>query len=123
MRACPLSRLRSCVRAGCRANDRVALLRKFPADLPEPVLTYALYQEFIEVARVRDAQRRTNDVKLVISSLPTANQMLLFALAGPSRAVADRRLSRCVAAECACCSSPWPGSELGAARALRCDAP
>lgn len=63
------------------ASLQVALLRKFLADLPEPVLTYALYQEFIEVARVRDAQRRTNDVKLVISSLPAANQMLLFALA------------------------------------------
>ena len=82
------------MRAGCRANDQVALLRKFLADLPEPVLTYALYQEFIEVARVRDAQRRTNDVKLVISSLPAANQMLLFALAGPSSRCRSRAACR-----------------------------
>ena len=104
MRACPLLHLRSCLGAGCRANDQVALLRKFLADLPEPVLTYALYQEFIEVARVRDAQRRTNDVKLVISSLPAANQMLLFALAGPS--------SRC--RSCAACRVAWrPSAHAG----------
>ena len=123
MRACPLSRLRSCVRVGCRANDQVALLRKFLADLPEPVLTYALYQEFIEVARVRDAQRRTNDVKLVISSLPAANQMLLFALAGPS--------SRCRSR--AACRVAWRPNhmllfslawqQIGTALAPRCDAP
>jgi hypothetical protein len=63
------------------SRGQVALLRKFLGDLPEPVLTYALFQEFIDIARVRDQQRRINDVKVVISSLPAPNQMLLFALA------------------------------------------
>ena len=123
MRACPLLHLRSCVRAGCRANDQVALLRKFLADLPEPVLTYALYQEFIEVARVRDAQRRTNDVKLVISSLPAANQMLLFALAGPSRAVARAPPVALRGGRVHMLVLYLAWQRTRPARALRCDAP
>jgi hypothetical protein len=109
------------VRAGCRANDQVALLRKFLADLPEPVLTYALYQEFIEIARVRDAQRRTNDVKLVISSLPAANQMLLFVLAGPSRDSCRSRIACCVAwrpSRMLVCSLAWQRTRPGTRAAM-----
>ena len=59
---------------------QIALLRKFLAELPDPVLTYDLYDEFRRVNRIREHSKRIPEIKALISSLPSANQMLLFAL-------------------------------------------
>jgi hypothetical protein len=59
---------------------QVALLRKFLAELPDPVLTFDLYGKFRRVNRVREHSKRIPELKALIASLPSANQMLLFAL-------------------------------------------
>ena len=59
--------------------------KTFFRDLPEPLLTYDLYDEFIRVSEIRDPKERLQATYSVIEVLPKANfdlfERLIFHLA------------------------------------------
>lgn len=56
------------------------LLKSFFRDLPDPLLTAANYQRFIDAARIEDEVVRRDTVHAVINDLPDAHYATLRAL-------------------------------------------
>lgn len=56
---------------GIKAIDVAALIKCYLASLPEPLVTYALYNE------IRDARSSINDMKDILQKLPNANYTTL----------------------------------------------
>jgi len=53
------------------------LFKLFIRNLPEPLLTFALYNDFLALQDVNDSKEKLNQVILLISKLPQENYILL----------------------------------------------
>ncbi|EPS36815.1 hypothetical protein H072_9582 [Dactylellina haptotyla CBS 200.50] len=61
-------------------NSVASALKQFFRDLPDPVLTYALYDEFIESAKIDDDNVRRDSLHALINRLPDAHYATVRAL-------------------------------------------
>ncbi|KAF3917288.1 Beta-chimaerin [Arthrobotrys entomopaga] len=61
-------------------NSVASALKQFLRDLPDPVLTYALYDEFIEAAKIDDDNNRRDSLHALINRLPDAHYATVRAL-------------------------------------------
>ncbi|XP_043231703.1 unconventional myosin-IXAa-like isoform X4 [Amphibalanus amphitrite] len=74
-----------------------ATVKAFLRELPEPLLTFALYDDFLRAVSIRDRQDQSQTVFAIIEQLPAANyqllERLLFHLAQVARQEHDNRMS------------------------------
>ncbi|KAK6522104.1 hypothetical protein TWF281_002671 [Arthrobotrys megalospora] len=61
-------------------NSVASALKQFFRELPDPVLTYGLYEEFIEAAKVDDDNVRRDSLHALINRLPDAHYATIRAL-------------------------------------------
>ncbi|KAK6496344.1 hypothetical protein TWF481_002369 [Arthrobotrys musiformis] len=61
-------------------NSVASALKQFFRELPDPVLTYALYDEFIEAAKIDDDNVRRDSLHALINRLPDAHYATVRAL-------------------------------------------
>ncbi|KAF3930186.1 N-chimaerin [Dactylellina cionopaga] len=61
-------------------NSVASALKQFLRDLPDPVLTYTLYEEFIEGAKIDDDNVRRDSLHALINRLPDAHYATMRAL-------------------------------------------
>ncbi|KAK0661558.1 putative Rho-GTPase-activating protein 7 [Lasiodiplodia hormozganensis] len=61
-------------------NSVAGLLKQFFRDLPDPLLTAAHYEEFIEAAKIEDDTVRRDSLHAIINALPDPNYATLRAL-------------------------------------------
>lgn len=74
-------------------NSVAGLLKQFFRDLPDPLLTTAHYEEFIEVAKIEDDTVRRDSIHAIINALPDPNYATLRALVLHLNRVQDRSAS------------------------------
>ncbi|KAK6341937.1 hypothetical protein TWF730_001421 [Orbilia blumenaviensis] len=61
-------------------NSAASALKQFFRELPDPVLTYELYEEFIEAAKIDDDNARRDSLHGLINRLPDAHYATVRAL-------------------------------------------
>ncbi|KAK6353395.1 hypothetical protein TWF696_005361 [Orbilia brochopaga] len=61
-------------------HSAASTLKQFFRELPDPVLTYALYDEFIEAAKIEDDNLRRDSLHALINRLPDAHYATVRAL-------------------------------------------
>ncbi|KAK6502296.1 hypothetical protein TWF506_002879 [Arthrobotrys conoides] len=61
-------------------NSVASALKQFFRDLPDPLLTYSLYDEFIEAAKIDDDNVRRDSLHALINRLPDAHYATVRAL-------------------------------------------
>ncbi|RVD90161.1 uncharacterized protein DFL_001137 [Arthrobotrys flagrans] len=61
-------------------NSVASALKQFFRELPDPVLTYGLYEEFIESAKIDDDNARRDSLHALINRLPDAHYATVRAL-------------------------------------------
>ncbi|KAF9632564.1 hypothetical protein BFW01_g3427 [Lasiodiplodia theobromae] len=74
-------------------NSVAGLLKQFFRDLPDPLLTAAHYEEFIEAAKIEDDTVRRDSLHAIINALPDPNYATLRALVLHLNRVQDRSAS------------------------------
>ncbi|OMP88892.1 RHO GTPase-activating protein RGD1, partial [Diplodia seriata] len=74
-------------------NSVAGLLKQFLRDLPDPLLTTAHYEEFIEAAKIDDDTVRRDSLHAIINALPDPNYATLRALVLHLNRVHDRSAS------------------------------
>ena len=74
-----------------------AAVKAFLRELPEPLLTFSLYDDFLRAVSIQDKQDQAQTVFAIIEQLPPANyqllERLLFHLARVAHHEHDNRMS------------------------------
>ncbi|KAK7731437.1 Rho GTPase-activating protein [Botryosphaeria dothidea] len=88
-------------------NSVAGLLKQFLRDLPDPLLTSAHYDEFIEAAKIEDDTVRRDSLHAIINALPDPNYATLRAVVLHMNRVQERSASnRMSTSNLAICFAP-----------------